>query len=384
MIIYLSKEDWQITLRSTKIDLRALIEIAGHENAPFFGDGMTQVPIEALLAQQQTSYEHYWNMIPMMSPRVARPLYLQLLNKSIAHDVLKTLNLNLLNTKNVTCRKDIEDFEDDIVILKPSTGMNSTADYKFAYTVMSKIDLLSHIDSSDIDFTTQSFIIQEGVTNSHPIIWIGGYVNPNGDIHIDGILNQTFSIHSQFLEDQLRYPERYKTLIEEVPISEATALHQESIRQIQLVLEHFEAKSTPFCIQCIVDDDNQVQLLDFNFGFGKAYALSNRRYDQQYILDRIKYTYGGAESIPANNTYMMNCYALTPNGVTDEIKEYIDNCAITIILGLGQPDKDYTLPHPDKPINVYHRNESRFVFVGSSREEVVSEIEKFKTFLTTL
>jgi hypothetical protein len=380
MKIFLTPDDASITLKSTKIDLPSLIEQAGHQCVIKSPYSLTIEEIDAIIPQVQTNYELYldasYNISLLGLPQI------QLLDKSIANQTLEKLGLNYLNTKVVTCREDIETFSDDTVILKPKVGTNSKSEYAFAYVVMPKTQLLSEIDNSDINFGTNSYLIQEGVTNSRPIIWIGGYVNPQGEIHIDGILDQHFSINDKYFEDKLRHPLRHNMLVEEIPLPEMNEFHAESIRQIKIVLKHVEAKCTPFCIQCIVDDDNEVQILDINLGFGKAYALRIREKTPQYIIDRIKYTYGGADSIPPNDTFFMNYIAQTPNGITDEIKEYIKDRSMYV--AMGTPDKDYVLGDPENPVYVYYRYESRFSFIGSSKQEVLNEIENFKTFLSTL
>lgn len=384
MKIYLTENDAKLTLKSTKIDLPALIREAGHECIVKPPSDLTAGEIDVLIPQMQSNYKEYLSILSSILPSGIKQTHfeIELLDKAIANKTLEDLGLNYLNTKVVTCREDIETFSDDIVILKPKVGTNSKSDYAFVYRVMSKTQLLSEIDNSDIDLTTSAYIIQEGVTNSHPIIWIGGYINPQREIHIDGILNQYFSINDKHFEDKLRYPLRYKMLAEEVPLSEMNAFHIESIRQIKIVLEHIQAECTPFIMQCIIDDDNEVQILDLNFGFGKGYALRIREKTLQYIIDRIKYTYGGADSIPPNDTFFMNYIAQTPNGITDEIKEYIKDRSMCV--AMGHPDKDYLLGDPENPVYVYHRYESVFCFVGTSKQEVLNEIENFKIFLSTL
>lgn len=384
MKIYLTEDDAKLTLKSTKIDLPALIVQAGHECITKRASQLLTGEIDVILPQMQANYITYLHILDKISPNGIYGTHyeIQLLDKAIANKTLEDLGLNYLNTKIVSSREDIETFADDTVLLKPRVGMMSRANYDFAYTVMPKSELLSRIDSSDINLSSCEYIIQEGITNNKPILWIGGYVNPNREIYIDGILNQYFTINDKHFEDKLRYPDRHNISVEEVLLSEMDEFHVEAIRQIRLVLEHVKAESTPFCIQCIIDDDNEVQIIDFNFGFGKSYALRIRENTPQYIIDRIKYMYGGADSIPPNNTYMMNFAASTPNGVTNEMKQYLkDN---QIYLGLGQPDKDYVLGTEENPVYVYHLYETRFVFVRSSKQEALDDIEKFKTFLTTL
>jgi hypothetical protein len=160
----------------------------------------------------------------------------------------------------------------------------------------------------------------------------------------------------------------------------------DAIRQIKVVLKYFNANSTPFCIQAIVDDQNQVNLLDFNFGFGKSYALLVRQRTPEYIIDRIKYTYGGADSIPTNTTYLMNLVFDTPNSISDELKEYIKDKPIFFAVGMGRPDahRDFVVETMHGPLNIYYRYRSICVIVGSSREEAQELHKNLSQFISTL
>lgn len=385
MKLFLSKEDAEVILRATGVDLPDLISQAGHEC--FIEDisklTSNSLSFDKVIPYRQNFYNDYARAleITLHTPETHQP-ELKLLDKAYANTVLEDLGLNYLNTKTVFNRDDIVSFSDNTVILKPKIGMWSKSDYNFTYIVLPKDELLTKIDASDIDLSSGDYLIQEGVTNGKPILWIGGYVNPQGDIHVDGALSQTFSINDKHFEDILRYPDRHQMLVEEIPLNELDEFYTEAIRQIKVVLTHVNAKSTPFCIQAIIDDDNEVQLLDFNLSFGKGYMLSVRRNNPEYIIERIKYTYGGVDSIQPNNTFMMNLVFDTPNGFTDDIKEYIKDKPM--LLGMGQPDKDYTFYRGTEEVKIYHRYRSNCALLTSSREEAYQIRDNFKLFLETL
>lgn len=404
MKLFLDRVDHLMTLGLTngskRIDLAQLIAAAGHECLLKNFDEITVEDLEVIdyiVAQQQTNVQRYVQLSRklrlnldsgpdsggLLDPGMYRQSEIQMTNKAFAHEKLQELGLNFLNTTLIRSKDDIINFEDEAVLIKPIASMQSRSDIDFAYMIMSKTELLSRIDESNIGTVTNgTFVIQEAVTNDRPIIWIGGYVNPQGEILIDGALKQRYLINDGYFEDRIRHPDRHLMYVEEVPLTELDEFYQESIRQIKIVLTHFRAKSTPFCIQAIVDDDNQVQLLDFNFGFGKGYALRIRIDTPEYIIDRIKYTYGGADTIPPNTTYLRNMIIDTPNGVTDEIKTYMDQNGIFI--GSGLVEKDYSIDTPQGPYTFYYRNKTACPIIASSKQEADSIAENFLAFLSTL
>jgi hypothetical protein len=388
MKIFFDSSEADLLKKSAKIDLPDLIRAAGHECLVKDGNLLSLVDntpkIDRILALNQANLEQYRKFLSIINFNGVETLQseLKLLDKFYANSVLEQLGLNYLNTIAISSREDIVNFSDSIVLIKPKIGMQAKSTYRFTYIPMPKEELLTALDASDIDLSKQEYILQEGVTNGKPIMWFGGYVNPSGDIYVDGVLDQEFSINDEHFENKLRYPERHRMKIQEVKLDELNEFHLESIRQIKIVLKHIKAKATPFCIQTIIDDDNEVQILDFNFSFGKGYMLRIREKTPEYIIDRIKYTYGGADSIPPNATYMMNIEIDTPNGFTDEMKEYIKDKPI--LLGFGNSDKDYVNHTKDGLVYVYHRHKSYCVVIGDSKPHCLELIENFKTFLSTL
>lgn len=386
MNLYLDQLDVNITLGAAKVNLPDLIQAAGHTCLVKQFKDLTMPDvgsIDRIVAQRQINYERYVAISFMKSNGLLQP-ELHMLDKWYAHRKLQELGLNYLNTDLVISREVIENFADDYVLLKPSMSMQSKSKLDFAYIPMSKQELLAKIDAVDIDLSRAEYIIQEGVTNSRPIIFVAGYVNPQGQIHIDGALKQWFSVNDLHFENKLRYPDRHEIQIEEVPLDELDEFYVESIRQIKVVLQHFNAACTPFCIQAIVDDDNEVQLMDFNFGFGKVYSLHLRSRTPEYIIDRIRYTYGGADSIPPNNTYMLNVLFDTPNGITDEIKAYVSGQP-TMYIGFGRTEKDEVTENVNAPPTVaYHGYRSGCVILASSRAEAYEVRDNFLAFLATL
>lgn len=380
MILFVDVEDANAMKRAAGTDLPALIEAAGHTCLVDSIANLTQPQwqtIDKIVAQRQINYLQYATVARLA---VTEQSELHMLDKWFAHRKLGELGLNYLNTQIVMSHEDIENFADEHVVIKPVMSMQSIASLDFAYIPMPKSELLAKLDTEQITLNPGEYIVQEAVTNTRPIIFVTGYVNPQGQIHIDGALKEWFSINDGFFEDKLRYPNRHVFLIEEVPLEEMDEFYLEAIRQIKVVLEHFGSTSTPFCIQAIVDDDNEVQLLDFNFGFGKGYALHIRQRTPQYVIDRIRYTYGGADSIPPNTTYALNVIFDTPNGFTDELKEYFSTRPM--YFGIGQPDRDYVFENVNAPTTyVYHRYKSGCMILGSSREEAYQVREEFLAFL---
>lgn len=401
MKLFLDSKDVTATLDTTTIDLPALIRAAGH--IPFVKHAEQVLPVELekfdmVLAQQQVNYTLYKKLITNKGFDFLQQ-ELMMLDKGIANDILEKLELNFLNTKRIFTIDDVINFEDNVVLIKPEMSMLSRSKLDFAYVPMLKDELIKklneEISAGNLNLLIDRYLIQEAVTNNRPVLWIGGYVNPTGKIHIDGLLNQQFTLSTGYFEDKIRYPDRHDCVIEEVPLNEMDEFYVEAIRQIKLVLEYFQTKSTPFCIQAIVDDDDQVQLIDFNFGFGKVYALNARRKNQQYIIDRIKYTYGGADSIPPNNIYLSSMYVdTTKEGKIAKIKEYIEkksqtgfgvkNGGMSIGLGQQRADRDSTVEGPTGPIQIFQRYKTAVGIRAETKQDALKIKTDFEQFLSTL
>lgn len=300
---------------------------------------------------------------------------LELLFKDKTKNLLQKAELPYLEEAPLLNLDSIINFPSDNIFIKPVVGSFSLSTLPFAYTVISKQEALDQINSLQIDLDSISpHIIQEALPSISDVLWVGGYVDKFGNIAFEGVLDQKYEHEPRNALDPDHYPNKHRVNVVRETKDNFNTQQQDLVDQVTRIISFYKIIMTPFCIQGMVDSNGRVKLIDFNFGWGKGYALVGNSNNTQYLIDRIRYMFFN-EPFIRDDKFRVSCQFDFPDGISDEVDSYLNDNGLMVGF-VSSPYKNRF-----SYLKVSHHYVGNIAATCSTHEEAVSKLRNFSEFI---
>lgn len=249
--------------------------------------------------------------------------HINLVSKEIANNVFENFGFAITKTICPMSKQDIENFDAEKIILKPSNGSNTQSNSgsnvfdQIAYCVISKTTLfeLLDIDASlwDIQNQTKYFVVQEAVptidnNNKYGTLFLSGAINGDGDVY-----------HSAPIVGERTYKNKVRVSSSTWSNEHLNATIVDLQNKLQQMIVDSGVRNAFYQMQFLGDHITWTPIdFQFRMPYHPIYGLPELG-DDEYIVDLMKYAYDLSTVMPRQP--FVTCIHISP-GNGREIKRW--------------------------------------------------------------